>query len=79
MLVEFSYTTGKNPKSVLSLSLKKKNYKVDTGVPTDKKTFFQLVESTWPEEKEPEGSAGQQNIKMELGNTRGFAGSSLVS
>ena len=38
MLVEFSYATRKKPKSVLSLSLRKKNYKVDTGAPTDKKT-----------------------------------------
>lgn len=42
MLVEFSYNR-ENPKSVLSLSLRKKNYKVNTGIPTDKKTFFQLV------------------------------------
>lgn len=39
MLVEFSYNR-ENPKAVLSLSLRKKNYKVNTGIPTDKKTFF---------------------------------------
>lgn len=35
--------TKKKPKSVLFPSLRKKNYKVDTGAPTDKKTSFQLA------------------------------------
>lgn len=43
MLVESSYTTKAKPRSVLSLSLRKKNYQADAAAPTDKKTSFQPV------------------------------------
>lgn len=76
LFVESSYTTKAKPRSVSSLSLRKIT-KLMQRLPPIRKHLSSLCCAA--RGGGARGSAGQQTPTAELGNTRGFAGSSLIS